>query len=70
MPVPTATPEKHAANVTAWKWDQKNTRMYKVKLNYRNDADILDHLKTISNVQGYIKSLVRADMEARAEHQP
>lgn len=33
-----------------------------MKLNRDNDADILEHLEKIENVQGYIKELIRADM--------
>lgn len=35
-----------------------------VNLNDRTDQDIIDHLATIDNVQGYIKALIRRDMEA------
>lgn len=33
-----------------------------VNLNDRTDQDIIDHLATIDNVQGYIKSLIRRDI--------
>lgn len=34
-----------------------------------NDADILDRLNTVGNKQGYIKSLIRADI-AECEAKP
>lgn len=37
----------------------------RAKINDRTDQDILDHLKNVDNIQGYIKALIRADM-ARA----
>ena len=46
-------------------WDGDNTKQIKVKLNLRTDADILDHLDRIENVQGYIKKLIREDMSRK-----
>ena len=33
-----------------------------IALNDRTDTDILKHLESIDNVQGYIKSLIRSDI--------
>ena len=44
------------------KYDQANTKAVKLKLNKKTDADILEHLRTKANVQGYIKKLIRSDM--------
>ena len=33
-----------------------------LKLNRETDADILEKLASVPNVQGYIKELIRADM--------
>ena len=54
---------KYATNAA---WDKKNTKGIYLKLVLRTDADILSHLDSLDNVQGYIKSLIRADM-ARQE---
>lgn len=35
-----------------------------LKLNKDTDADILAKLESVGNVQGYIKALIRADMNA------
>ena len=43
-------------------YDKSNTRNISLKLNLKTDADILDKLKTVDNVQGYIKQLIRADI--------
>ena len=52
------------------KYDAANTKQINLKLNLRTDADILRRFEEISRepggVQGYIKSLVRSDMN-RAE---
>ena len=45
------------------KYDATNTRQIKLKLNEKTDADILAHLDSLDNVQGYIKRLIREDME-------
>ena len=44
------------------KYDKENTTQNMIKLNKKTDADILDHLSKIDNVQGYIKQLIRNDM--------
>lgn len=45
------------------KYNESNVKQVKMNLNRKTDADILKHLETIDNVQGYIKSLIRKDME-------
>lgn len=44
------------------KYDEANTKQVHLKLNLKTDADILERLANVDNVQGYIKELVRADM--------
>lgn len=44
------------------KYDKDNTVQIKLKLNKKTDADIISWLDDISNKQGYIKELIRADM--------
>ncbi len=45
------------------KYDAKNTRQIKMKLNLKTDKDILDRLDQVENTQGYIKDLIRADIK-------
>lgn len=45
------------------KYDDANTVQIKLKLNRTTDADILRKLGEVSNKQGYIKALIRADLE-------
>jgi hypothetical protein len=47
------------------KYDANNTRQVHLKLNIKTDADILDHLEKQESVQGYIKRLIRDDMEEK-----
>lgn len=44
------------------RYDAKNAKHISLKLNKNTDADILEHLEKRENVQGYIKSLIRADI--------
>ena len=44
------------------KYDKANTKGIYLKLNKTTDAAIIDHLSTKTNVQGYIKDLIRRDM--------
>ena len=43
-------------------YDAKNTVKVCLKLNLKYDADILAALEASGNKQGYIKSLIRADL--------
>ena len=45
------------------KYDKDNTVQIKLKLNRKTDKDIIDWLTDESNKQGYIKALIRADIE-------
>lgn len=45
------------------KYDAANTVQFKMKLNKKTDADILAKLEQSGNKQGYIKALIRADIE-------
>ena len=44
-------------------YDKKHTKQIKLKLNLRTDADILEQLESLPNKQGYIKSLIRKDIQ-------
>lgn len=44
------------------RYDAKNTTQVRLKLNLKTDADILEALERSGNKQGYIKSLIRADI--------
>ena len=44
------------------RYDAKNTKQIRLKLNLKTDADILEHLSKVGNMQGYIKELIRADI--------
>lgn len=46
----------------AAKYDKANTKGVYLKLNIGIDADILDKLGAVENVQGYIKRLIRYDI--------
>lgn len=46
----------------AAKYDAQNTKVVKMKLNKRTDADILRKLQEVDNKQGYIKNLIRKDI--------
>jgi hypothetical protein len=43
------------------RYDKHNTVQVKMKLNKHTDADVLRVLESVSNKQGYIKALIRAD---------
>lgn len=44
------------------KYDAVNTKKITLKLNRNTDADIIDALAAVDNMQGYIKALIRQDI--------
>lgn len=44
------------------KYDKANRESQIIKLNRKTDSDIIAHLATVGNKQGYIKALIRADI--------
>lgn len=46
------------------KYDSSNTKGIYLKLNINTDKDILEHLKDVNNVQGYIKALIRSNIKS------
>ena len=46
------------------KWCKDNTKGVFLKLSKTTDADIISWLSNMSNKQGYIKELIRADILA------
>lgn len=50
------TKEKYGPQI---KYDLKNTTQFKIKLNYKTDADIIKWLDKQSNKQGAVKELIR-----------
>lgn len=46
------------------KYNATNIKQIKLNLNRKTDADIIARLEGIENKQGYIKRLIREDIEA------
>lgn len=49
----------------AAKYDKSHTKGVYIKLNKTTDADVLERLQEVGNVQGYIKELIRKDILLR-----
>lgn len=47
------------------RWKQENTKLLPIRLNKGTDADILKHLENQKSKSGYIKALIRRDMEMK-----
>ena len=45
------------------KYDASNTKQIKLKLNTKTDADVINKLESVANKQGYIKNLIRRDID-------
>ena len=46
------------------KYNAKNVKQFKLNLNLKTDADIINHLDLQNNKQGYVKDLIRKDMKS------
>ena len=44
---------------------EKTIRRYTVNLNRNTDKDLIEYLDQLDNVQGYIKELIRANVEKK-----
>lgn len=49
------------------KYNEANVTQIKFNFNKKTDADVLDRLSLLKNKQGYIKRLIREDMERNPE---
>nr|DAF47946.1 MAG TPA: hypothetical protein [Siphoviridae sp. ct0D87] len=47
------------------KFNKANTRMVSLRLNYNTDADIIKRLDEVDSKMGYIKKLIRKDMQTK-----
>lgn len=45
------------------RYKKKNIKQLKIELNLKTDEDILQKLESVPNKAGYIKSLIRKDIE-------
>lgn len=52
-------------NIKQYEWDRKNTFSITLKLNNKNDKEIIDKLKSVDNKQKYIKELIKKDIVIR-----
>lgn len=48
-------------------WNAAHTTTVTLKLNKHTDADILEKLASVPNRQGYIKELIKKDIESAGE---
>ena len=57
-------PKSSASQIAASiRYNAKNTTRVAIALNNNKDHDIIEHLEAQPNKQGYIKSLIKKDME-------
>jgi hypothetical protein len=57
---PVSSPARIAASI---KYNADHVVQVKFNFNKETDADIIAHLKSLKNKQGYVKSLIRKDMQ-------
>ena len=50
------------------KYDATHTKQIKLKLNLKTDDDVIKRLDEVGNKQGYIKGLIRNDIESEPPH--
>lgn len=57
-------PRSEAYKKAQQKYDAENTKSYTLKLNRKTDAAMIEHLDKQPNRQGYLKGLIKKDMES------
>lgn len=62
-----SSPELIARNM---EYNKENVQQFKIALNKNTDQDIINHLNTKSNKQGYVKTLIREDIERSDKNEP
>lgn len=55
-------PTTEAQKKAVLKYDAANTKQYHLKLNLKEDKEIIAKLDILENKQGYIKALIKADL--------
>lgn len=55
---------KEKQNAYIAQWSKEHTKGIYLKLSKNTDADIISWLSNMTNKQGYIKELIRADIRA------
>jgi len=56
-----------AAKAAKARYDAKTAKYISLKLNSNTDKDIINHLESQENIQGYLKRLIREDMKRTGE---
>lgn len=51
------------------KYQAANIKKYTFKFNYKTEPDLIAHLESIDNMQGYIKALIRNDMQSKTRQE-
>ena len=51
------------------KYQAVNIKKYTFKFNRKTEPDLIAHLGSIDNVQGYIKALIRKDMQSKTRQE-
>lgn len=54
-------------SVSQLRYDQQSCKKYSLKLNSKNDADIIAMIEQQDGFQAYIKRLIRADIAAQQQ---
>ena len=51
------------ATLNQYKYDKTHVKHFHLKLNLEIDADIIEKLSSVDSMQGYIKQLIREDID-------
>lgn len=54
--------QRSSERTASAKYHASHIKRLPVNLNDRTDQDIIQHLQSVDNVQGYIKTLIREDI--------
>jgi len=52
-------------SISQAKYDKEHCTYFTFKLNVESDKDVIEQLRTVPNRQGYVKELIRKDLESK-----
>lgn len=51
------------------KANREKKRVFSMKMSKETDADVIEKLESVDNIQGYIKELIRKDISHEVSHE-
>ena len=60
-------PVSQAVKTAVKKYNARMTKQFCLRMNLKTDADVIEALNSVPNKQGYIKTLIRKDIDSKKQ---